>query len=90
MFRQINEFNLEVINFGASNDRVLVFRLAGAGTNSPWEKIEGTRTLLIGGKPARREMKRMLNSLGRSALKKAIPGGINSRTHTAMRKYFGL
>lgn len=89
MFRQISEF-LEVTNFGERNDRVLVFRWLGAGMNASWEKIEGTRVLLIGGKPARREMKRMLNSLGRAALKELIPGGMNSRTHTAMRKYFGL
>ncbi len=90
MFRQINEFNLEAMNFGERNNRVLVFRLVGVGGAGSWEKIKGTRTLLIGGKPARREMKRMLNSLGRAALKEAIPGGINSRTHTSMRKYFDL
>ncbi len=95
MFHRIDErFNIEVINFGESNDRVLVFRLLNASIDEPWEKIEGTRALLIGGEPARLEMKRMLDSrmggLTRASLNEAIPGGIKGRSHTAMRKYFGL
>ncbi len=85
-------FNLEVANFGSGNDRVLIFRAPNAPDE--WEQIDSTRTILIGGAVARRELKRMLDSrsegLGRPALQDRIPGGINSRTHTAMRKFFNL
>ena len=95
MFHQIDDkFKIEVANFGAGNNRVLILRLSGAGIDAPWEQIKGTRALLIGGTAARHEMKRLMDSrrggLGRPALHEAIPGGINGRSHTAMRKYVGL
>ncbi|MFT5196168.1 MAG: hypothetical protein ACI9EW_002736 [Cellvibrionaceae bacterium] len=95
MFNTIDpQFNLQTANFGTRNDRVLVIALKGATLEDEWEQIEGSRILLIGGEIAREELKRFLDTksggLNRKKLKEQIPGGMNSRTHTAMRKFCGL
>ncbi len=95
MFQTIDPaFKLQTANFGSRNDRVLVIALIGATLEDEWEQIEGSRILLIGGKVAREELKRFLDTksggLNRERLKEKLPGGMNSRTHTAMRKFCGL
>ena len=89
MFIQLGSYQLEAANFGDSaNDRVLVIRLLGGP--DVWEQVEGTRLLLIGGKNAREEFRRLLDEHGRTTLAEMLPGGVNGRSHTAMRKYVGL
>ena len=95
MFQPIDsQFNLQAANFGSTNDRVLVISLIGAKLEDEWQQIEGSRILLIGGEPARAELMRMLdskkNGLSRGKLQNQLPGGMNSRTHTAMRKFCGF
>ena len=73
---------------------VISFSDSAPSTSSEWEQIEGSRILLIGGAAARSELRRLLDSsadgLGRPTLQKIFPGGMNSRTHTAMRRFVGL
>lgn len=95
MFTRIDpNFRIEAANFGERNDRMIVFRLIDGPDE--WEQIPGTRAILIGGTAARRELRRLLDSSaegtghGRPKLQELIPGGINSRTHHAMRKFCGF
>ncbi|MFK7805784.1 MAG: hypothetical protein AB8G95_29410 [Anaerolineae bacterium] len=95
MFLRINpNFNLQAANFGSNHDRVLVIALIGATLEDDWEQIDGSRMLLIGGKAAKEELKRCLDTksggLNRQTLKELLPGGMSSRAHTSLRKFCGL
>lgn len=97
MFKLVADgFNIEAANFGEANNRVIVFRVPKAMSYMPWEQVEGTRILLIGGEAVTRELRRLLDSsrdgdgFGRPHLQKIIPGGISSRSHTALRMHVGL
>lgn len=92
MFRKLGDFDIEAENFGGSaNERVLILRLVGGGDGDDvWEQVAGTRIVLVGGWAIKQELKRLLIRHGRPALDKMIPGGINGRTHTNMRRFVGL
>ena len=95
MFQRIDpRYNLQAANFGSTNDRVLVISLIGADLEDEWIKIPGSRILLIGGDSALEELTLLLdsqnNGLSRGKLQMQLPGGMNGRTHTAMRKFCGL
>lgn len=90
MFRKLGDFDIEAENFGGSaNERVLILRLVSGG-DDVWEQVVGTRIVLVGGWAIKQELKRLLIRHGRPTLNEMIPGGMNGRTHTTMRKFVGL
>jgi hypothetical protein len=96
MFQLIDpQFNLQAVNFGSTNNRILIIALIGTNfEEDEWVQIPESRILLVGGKPAFEELALMLdsksNGLSRAKLQRQLPGGMNGRTHTSMRKFVGL
>ncbi|MFT5196914.1 MAG: hypothetical protein ACI85U_003953 [Candidatus Promineifilaceae bacterium] len=95
MFKRIDpRFNLEALNFGSSNNRMLVIALIGADLKKDWIQIPESRILLIGGKVAAEELKAMIDSknggLSRGKLHKQLPGGMTSRTHGTLLRFVGM
>ncbi|MEM9777913.1 MAG: hypothetical protein AAF902_25270 [Chloroflexota bacterium] len=88
-FSILNEaYKLEVGSTGHSNGRILVFRFPNE--LDEWEQVGNARVLVIGGREARNELKRLLVDVGRPTLKEWVPDGISSSVHTALREYAGL
>ena len=87
-FKKLDGFNLEVASSGFSSARILVFRTPDCG--SPWDQVEGSRIVVVGGDIAKRELKKLLTEYGRDRLQSVVPGGISGSPHTALRTYVGL
>jgi hypothetical protein len=61
MFTPIPNYDLETASFGRGNvHRITVIKHSTAAIDDPWERPPGTNVLIIGGRPAREELRQLL------------------------------
>lgn len=88
IFKELEEYGLQVATTGASSARIIVIRDPGGG--DVWDQVEGSRVLVVGGAVAVRKLRELLANVSRRQLQDLIPGGVSSSVHTSLRKFVGL
>lgn len=92
-YTKLPGYDVELADIGeGAAYRIYIFRHTGLSRDEERiiEQVPGSRTLIIGGRRTKHELRLALQDIGRPQLGQLIGSTVSGKAHTALRAYLNL